>query len=223
MNTCLFTPSYLDGVDPLGTDRFYRNVRYLNYYLKLKEKLGFNRIEFADNASSMHKVNLLKDLFQRELTIFRYAEHLGKEKQPHDNDYNYVWRAFYHIEALFNIYDKVILIDSDTFIVSPQMARYIRNCEKGWETFWIPMYDFASAEIQILNRDALQTLKKFVSTPYEKRNGTLMEKELPYTKINRNFVGNRYGELRLQQPKEADFYSQAPGDIDITWNLKGEL
>lgn len=231
--TCLFTPCFLDGADPSGSDRFERNIKYLDYYRPLKEELGFDRFVMADNASSPEKLQALggeimietephgllgriADGICGDLTVISYQERLVSGGGLF---YPYCWRAVYAIRHAFDSlgYNKVILVDSDSFILSKRLAGYIKQCNSGWETFWCKKWQFPTAELHVLNRDALPVFREFIKTPYMERNGTLMETELPYrlAACAHELDTDRYGEDRIPQRPGMDFYSQCPTNIEM--------
>lgn len=233
MKTCLFTLSYLDGVDKSGSSRLERNIKYLNYYWPLRKEFGFQTIAMVDNASSWENLHALQKaapfrmtfedtappidakpyLFEYDrIRFFRFSEHLKagerffKGDPRHAVDYPYVWRGFAFINTLFHVlgYEKVILIDSDCFVLSPRLAHHIRDLKTTWWTVHCPKYDFPDASIQVITKDL------FLDHDWSVLNGMVMEKILPFSWVDYSFNCDRYGEKNLPVTPEMDFYGQAP-------------
>lgn len=220
-NTCLFSLMYLEGSDLLGNNRLDRNLRYVEYYNKLKVELGFSGYIFVDNASSLSNLakfnatvvdaesNQVLQHGREDMTIIRYKKHL--ERGP-GYDYPYCWRGLYELKAAANLglFDKIIFIDTDAFIRSGKLAKHIRELNTGWETFWSPMYGFPEAAIQVVCEDSFDLLNNFLEGDFMHHNGKCMETTLPFTKINKDFVGDRYGENMAMWPKNPDYTCQTP-------------
>lgn len=219
MKTCLFTPCYLEGFDPLGSSRLIRNRRYLSYYLDLKQNghLNFDDIWMADNASDPIKTGLLLTQFI-DLKIHRFEDNLPRGEGP--VDYPYIWRAIYFMQQLIAMgYEKIILIDSDSFIVSARLARYVNDLMSGFVSFWSQKYLFPTTELSILCKDSFERFREFCQIPWELRVGTLMERELPYSHVETRFNCDRYGEKHLPQTAEMDGYFQASVKLPLRFNL----
>lgn len=215
MKTVLFTPSYLNGVDGFGNDRFQRNFKYLNYYAhpEVKEALGIDLIVFADNNSSVDRCNKLLELFGDELAIMRFDQHLER-RGPYD--YPYIWRAFYSIQELIKEgFEKIILLDSDCYVLTNTLAQYIKGLSSGWTSFWCPKYNFAEASAWVLCKDTFSLYYSFIGQcKWEDRPGTEpMETLLPFTHIAREFTCDRWGEENKPQQDWMDLYCQAKNDF----------
>lgn len=206
MRAALITASYLDGNDGMGNPRLERNLRYLSWYEKIQEDLGFDKIYFFDNASDPASVARVEGACPL-LKVIRFNEHLtgGKFSQ----DYLYLWRVLYSLPMLFGMYDKLICIDSDFFVLSRRLAEWIRERESGWSTVWCRRHAFPEAGMHVLCRDAYGRLEKLMETPMEKLNGSLMEKVIPFTHMTMEFNCDRFGEYDAPWSPDMDLYGQA--------------
>lgn len=216
MKTVLFTPSYLEGLDPLGSSRLARNLRYIEYYSDLKDHghLHFDDIWLADNASKHSSIEALQELTTDYFQIHRFEENLVRGKGPYD--YPYCWRALYFMQDLIRMgYKKIIFIDSDSFIVSQRLADYINEVKYGWTAFWSEKYKFPTAECHVLCEDSFYLLDKFCQVSWEHRIGTLMETQIPFTHVIKEFKCDRYGETRILQTDDMDGYFQAPVNLEL--------
>jgi hypothetical protein len=201
------------GTDPSGSDRLARVNRWIVYYSGLQEKLGFQNIFLSDDGSE--KASL--DQLEGDVWVFE-NRHLGKRNNANGVDYDYCWRALWDIRKLIEIgYKKIITIDTDTFVLSERLFDYIRERSTGWTAFDIEKYHFPSAELHILCEDAFPRFLYYTRGDFMQKNGTLMEKDIPFTHVICGFKVDRFGEERLPQTPDMDAYAQAPLDIDLRY------
>jgi hypothetical protein len=219
MSTVLFTPCFLEGKDALGNSRYDRNIRYVDYYSKIQGDLGIDALAMADNASpySLMRSFLYHVEGKRFMkgSWFHYEERLTGGG---GYNYPYCWRALYALKELLNDFYKIVIIDSDGFILSKRLAHYVRDLDTGWSTLWCNKWQFPESSFQVICRDAYPILKDFCDgDDYMKHNGKCMENVLPFTFVNKDFDSDRYGEDRVPQRDGMDFYSQAPLDIPLEY------
>lgn len=217
MKTALFAPCYLDGKDPSGSDRIERVNRWLDYYRAIKDQLGFDQIYLSDDGSSFENYQRLK-----VGTDLRFLLNSKLERQgfPGGLDYPWCWRAFWQMKVAIECgFKKIIMCDTDTFILSPKLAHFIRALSSEWTAFHLGKYDFPSAELHILCEDAFPLYTVWTGGEFMKKNGLMMERDLPFTKINRDFNFDRWGEERLPQLPIMDAYSQAPLDVELRYDM----
>lgn len=241
MKTALFSLSYLDGEDASGSSRLERNARWLKYYWPLKDELGFQNIILADNASRRQSVINLMDrvpmswefrsmpAFRREpmeLSIFQFGEHLARGSSgfppvtPADDranfDYPYCWRGFWFLRDLFVLYkfEKIILIDTDMFVLTKRVAKYIKEA-RGWTALWSEKYQFPETSLSVIEGDGVQKFLEFTNRPWQEFLGRKMETTLPYTHVEKGFIGDRYGEYTYREtvPVNPDYYGQCPINV----------
>lgn len=237
MKTCMFTTSWLDGTDKLGNSRLDRTKRYLDYYRPLKDELGFSEFFLADNHSSIenivdlnlsHKLRVFSQYEQRisgeDCIVKCFTETLTRGEHL---DYPYVWRGVYFVQELIKLgYEKIIYCETDAFILSRPLAHYIRGLDSGFVSFYSPRYNFPLAEITVLCKDAFPRFIDWCSQmTWQERNKQrlLYETALPFTGIQRGFIGDRYGEFEgnIQQTPYLDFYTQAKLTTPLTYNIEG--
>lgn len=217
MKTCLYCWTWLSGE---GWP--WRVQKYIDYYRPLKEVLGFNQFVFADNGSSESTIFTLNDSNHGDVSAYRFSHelHLGGQTEC----YPYVWRGFYFIQELMHYaFDKVILIDSDSFVLSERMASFIRETNTGFYSFWSEHCGYPTSEITVINKDAYPMLKEWMQAKsWEDRSNERKryETELPYTDVYRQFKGDRYGFMgessQVQKP-DMDFYTQATTHTVLTF------
>ncbi len=229
MRTALFTTSYLDGQDALGSLRMDRTRRYINYYSNFQVRLGYDDIWLADDHSSWSLINRLQKDFHW-VKIHRFDTRLPRGEGYH---YPYVWRGTYFLRDLIEMgYEKIITCDTDAFILRPRLMKFIKELNSGYSTMWSPTYNFPAAEITVLCKDAFPKVLKWMDEKtWQERSEEkiLFESAPPFTDyIRGGFIGDRYGEfinevggVGLAQTPEMDFYTQAQNTIPLTFNLAG--
>lgn len=209
LRTCLVTPCFLDGEDALGNNRLARNLRYMEYYAGLREELGFREMIFLDNASSMESIT--EFTARRKPNVFLRLFKESLTRGPGVHDYPYCWRALWHIRELLDSYDKIIFIDSDCFVLTKRMAEFIKNCNSGWQTFWNEAGGHPESTIWVLSWDTFGQFDLYTRGNWQDKVGTWMEKDLPFTALDKTFRCSRFGELDppTEQNITMDCYMQA--------------
>ncbi len=216
MKTVLFTSCYLDGKDAQGNDRLERTKRYIKYYGSIKDILGIDECFLLDNGSSEENIGKLKEFLFSGRTHGQFdvkfksvvnVEH-GRPGIP--LDYRHCWRSLYYYKQLIEEnYKKIICIDTDTFVISTQLAEYIKNLKEEYTTFWSRKYQFPTAELTVLCENKFPRMLKFLETPMEQKFGLLMEQNLPFTCVNVEYNVDRFGETGAPIEANMDGYSQA--------------
>ena len=141
--------------------------------------------------------------------LFHFTEHLGRLDVMNFPGWH---RSFAFAVAYAEAagFDRVIHLESDAFLVSPRMRAYVRARTRGWTAMWCEKYQFPEIAVQVIGTDQLPALVAFARAPYAGLIGTLPEFALPCTEIERDMVGDRYGEAEKDVPRTADFACQVP-------------
>lgn len=105
-------------------------------------------------------------------------------------------------------FEKIIHLESDAFLVSERIQRHFNEFTSGWFSVWCEAYLFPEIAIQAAAGDEIADMAAFVREPYSRLAGQIHEYLLPFTHIERDFVGNRYGEMIGHIPRQADYSAQ---------------
>jgi hypothetical protein len=217
MKTALFTSTFLHGNDDASPlPRTKRATKFLEYYRKIQDDLGFDQIYVSDNGGTGNQIAAL--LWQdQDIKLIRHPYIVRGIGHP-IYDALPCWRAAYDYAILIaDGYEKIITTDDDAYILSGRFMDHIRNLESGYETYWCPKYGFPEGALSVLCKDAFPVYQEFIKTPYAERNfsGRPPEEIFPFTKINKSFQTDRWGETRTKQDPSMDGYFQCPADLDL--------
>ena len=199
-----------------------RLEQWLEYYLPRKDTLVITNIFLIDDGSSLDEVYKLKykllvfnaDLplpeklpGNEEIVVFRFSNHLGRisnEKFPG-------WRRSFSFSSQIAhkySFEKIIHCESDAIICRARMFRYINSLNRGWTTFWVPFYSFPETAIQVICKDSISQLEHLFKDQAWFYSDVLTEYILPFSSVDKGFIGDRYGEYRASYPVYADYVCQ---------------
>jgi hypothetical protein len=186
---------------------FLRTLKWLRH---LRE-LGLDGdILFLDNGSSAERI---ADFRRRagglDFDVLAFPETYRRLSLT---DYLYEWRVLYAFRGLFDQagVDRVIWIANDFFIRSQRLCDWLAAEARGWSALWCPRYAFPESGLQVIVRGCPQFDDFVRDGDFACRNGELMEHVLPFTHVERAFVGDRYRETRDDPPPPhpIDFIAQ---------------
>ncbi len=222
MKTLLFIPMFLGHNKIDGEPWLVRNKKWIDYYIPLKEKLGYTEILFVDNASNKENLAEFKEYIKKYDSVcsFKFIEEDIHLPRLGNLIYPYWYRAFAKaaMHAMINDFNKIISIDSDVFIFSNRMCEYIKNTNTGWNTFWCQMHGFPESTIEIIGESKFEEMYTFMSEGYLKFYPTLpAETQIPWTHVEKSFIGDRYGEKNLPQDPSWDYMGQVPNETKVTF------
>jgi hypothetical protein len=142
-----------------------------------------------------------------ETVHVRFAERLGRAAMF---DYPGWWRSFGLAAVYARRYgfDKVVHLESDTFLLSRRLYEHVNALSSGWTVFWCPRWGFPETCLQVIGPDAVGAYCAVSQRPYSEMVGHPVEKLLPFTALESGFKGDRYGEYRTELPADADYASQ---------------
>jgi hypothetical protein len=185
---------------------------WLEYSRKDYQNMGISHILLLDDGSDEKQLKKLDLPIYRELpeelpkaSIFTFSTHLGR---PEHHNFLGWWRSFLLTPVLAERYgfDKLLHIESDAYVLSQQLRDYLAKVSSGWTALWCPHYEMPETAIQVICRDQFNKMKDFVPPP-----NTDPEMCLPFTCVNKDFIGDRYGEYGPNSPLNIDYYCQRGG------------
>lgn len=180
---------------------FKRYKRWIDYYSPMLQSFQADRLFMIDDAGSNAdpSVNIIEDELPEELpdgvTLYRFKNRLGRPSQVHFPGW---WRSFlFSIEIAKRYgYKKIVHIESDFFVLSPKLKRFIRDLNTGWISMYSHFYQFPETGIQVICEDAFPAFDKLKNDLQNRQyaSSKLAEFMIPFTSIRKNFIGDRIGE-----------------------------
>ncbi len=213
MRTLLFCTSYAETLEAWDTRWELWLKGILNCGIK------FDQLLIVDDGSPVLPTWPGLDIFMTgtgetatgALALHHFQDRRGRgvAGQPFPGWYrSFGYAVKYGIRVGF---DRIIHIESDAFLISKRAVSFFDTCERGWVSLWCPTYSWPESTLQIVNKDRFESCDKFFSQPYSShlsQSGEPIEVLLPLTSVNKNLVGDRYGEKGDLVPFGADFVSQ---------------
>ena len=219
LKTLLFSLMYVADEQSAG-----RYQKYLGYFRTQYHGLGISNLVFIDDGSERRNIELLQiPIFLMDslpvrlpdISVVTFPTHLGR---PVHLDFQGWWRSFLTAPIIAERYgfDKLIHIESDAYVLSERLIKYLAGLSIGWTTLWCQRHGFPEPAIQVIGKDQFETMKKVVP-----RADIDPEHVFPFTFIEReSFKGDRYGEYQDFIPEDADYACQAE-NLDISkWEKK---
>lgn len=178
-----------------------RYNRWVNYYLPLMERLEADRLFLLDDGGLDGKTLIpcihdeLPDELEHPVNLFRFTEGLGRKTIA---DFPGWWRSFLFSMEIAIKYDyrKIIHIESDFFVVSSKLKRFIRETDQGWNSLYSHFHQFPETGIQIIGENVFPLFNDLKSSLQSSNysTNTVAEQLIPFTNIKKNFIGDRIGE-----------------------------
>ena len=157
------------------------------------------------------------------LVLHHFADRLGRRGL---SDFPGWVRSFFFAAryAQAHGFDRVVHLESDAFLVSRRIVAWCNGVEDGWQALWCPRYSRPEAGIQVIAGAGVEAWRRFAAQPVEAMAGQVIETTLPFTQVERGFIGDRYTEAAALVPRSADWCMQAecpPGvaPLDFYWWL----
>jgi len=139
--------------------------------------------------------------------VFRFAEREGRVGLAGHRGW---WRSFLHSLELARALGctRIVHVESDAFLLSRKIVDRINALDDGWTAFWCPLYNFPEPALQVIAQDSFDAMAKVAARGLDALTTSLAEFSLPFTRVERGYAGNRYGETRARIPGYADYACQ---------------
>lgn len=222
MKTLLFCTSFAKDQDTW-------NIRYRKW-VKFNRKFAnkVHQIMIIDDGSPVlpdwHKeenieivTGKVKKEIDNKIFLYHYENNLGR---PAPLNYPGWFRSFVTAGVYANKhnFDKVIHVESDSYLLSNRIWDFVLNIKHGWNALWCPLHKMPESAIQIICKDQMPLYRAGADISYNNFANLPIEAILPYTNVINFFSGDRYGEYANTIPKDADYVVQAKYEWDININ-----
>ena len=243
--TLLFATGYLKN-----QEHFNRYKKWIKYYWEKSESLGVKNILIIDDGSSIEKVQEFKAQIEKEIPFeiydydelpdelingvswIRFPDNLGR---PNIHTTAGWFRSFSYSGVIAEKYeyDKVIHIESDTFVITQRLLDYLRDLEKDWTVLFSKKYNFPETCIQVITRKHFKDLRLLYDLGkdywFKAQTNTwfIAEFIFKFTNVVKCFIGDRYGEdWCFEIPEDADYvanFAESAYDGSLHTNYKDKF
>lgn len=224
MKSFIFCTSYINNFSRKHLSMRYK--RWINFYQSRMVNLNAEYLFLIDDGSKKRNFDKradilnpdhLPDELNNKTNIVHFHENLGRQSIK---DYPGWWRSFLYSYKIAQKYDfdKIIHIESDFFVLSDDLINYVSSIQSGWTTLFSQHFQLPETALQIICKDFFDEMKNFVDQA-DKSNfhfPDLAENMLPFTHIEKKFIGERVGEAQVyrawkkkhKKPVKVDYLAQ---------------
>jgi tetratricopeptide (TPR) repeat protein len=225
-NTLLFCTSYFSDQAAWS----HRYQRWLDHHLAIS--WGVEAVAVIDDGSPIDppdaRLGIIEatELGRRDLpkrSLVRFKDNLGR---PSTLRYPGWWRSFCTALDLAEIYgfDKIVHVESDTYLLSTRVLDLIEDTSSGWTLFWSAHFGWPETALQIICRDAFDRYSQIRRLGPHGMADEAAENLLPYTRIEKSLIGDRYSDFQKPIPGNADYAVQVlPGmatSVPTSWSRR---
>lgn len=198
----LFCTSAVDPSAAAATHGWPRYQRWIEYYSARLDALGADAACLINDGSvseapvDIYDATALPETLPSGAAIIRFPTRLGR---PALFDYPGWWRSFCFSQQLARQYGyrKLIHIESDFFVLSSALIDYIASLSSGWTALFSRYYQIPETGIQVICGDSLDRMESVRQAVEATGLRFPAEHVLPFTTIERRFVGDRFGEAQV--------------------------
>lgn len=233
INTLLFCTCYARD-EAAWQSRYQRWIQYYEH-----GPIDWSRLVLIDDGSpyvpsaemiGSFSATTGSPLAEDAKLVARFPDNLGRQAI---SIYPGWWRSFFYSLQLARLMgaSKIVHIESDAYILSQRLADFINEASSGWHVLWSQKHRMPETAIQVICADQFTSFEQFQQNSHIQINNEYAENILPFTKIHKDFLGDRYSEMkrnrwifrsrkfdgirlfqrnffRMQIPNDADFATQ---------------
>ncbi len=139
--------------------------------------------------------------------FYRFATHEGRIRLTGHRGW---WRSFLFSLEIARAYgfERIVHVESDAFLLSRRIVDRINATTDGWTAYWCPQYGIPEPALQVIAHDQFDAMAVVAARGLDALTVALAELTIPFTRIERGYAGNRYGESRGRIPGYADYACQ---------------
>lgn len=134
-----------------------------------------------------------------------FTPHMGR---PSHHNHAGFFRSFFSIQRFFLEAKKILWLEWDFYIASQRFLDWVCSIQTGWRTVWCPQFNFPESSFQVICADQFTAFKTFSESWQKHPLDDDIEKHLPFTEVNRDFVGGRYADVNQNAPERVDYVAQ---------------
>ena len=161
---------------------------------------------------------------ETDLSIYSFKDNLGRQgifTQPG-------WYRSFVFAAVFARhygFNKIVHVEADAAVISQRLVDHINQFSDGWEALWCPRWNLPETSLQVIAGQSVEQLFEFAMIPYwdnfagqqvDPPEDSGRNSYFPFT-VNKQFIGDRYGEYTEEIPGDADYACQVFTNIRRWW------
>ena len=227
--TLLFCTSYFDTEEKY----FLRYKKWISYYSFLpfsEDKDIFilddgSDLSLADNLYNYIEGDITEETKVEKINFYHFKERWGSYSTANHPGWYRSFLFTYDIATTLG-YDKIVLVESDLYLLSSKICKYIDDLNSGWVSFRCPTYGFPESSLQIINKDNYKKFFNFQQELLAKGLENMASKNaewvIPFSKVETKFKGDRYGEKKAKQEPSMDYYAQANLSQNFMFDMQSD-
>ena len=200
MRTLVFCTSY--AAQPYVWDKRIR--RWKNWIDSTN--LVYDNMLVADDASPClpNDLQIVENVDLPSKTVLHhFKDHLGKSAL---NYYPGWYRSFIlpvkYIEKFG--FEKIIHIESDSFLISDRIIEWVNNLNKGWTGLWCPKYNFPETCVQIICESSFNDYFRMSKLSFDEVRSSTPRYFNSRRSVNlRRIINKRFRERKGPPPKKS--------------------
>ncbi len=218
MRTLLFCTSWSDS-----QQRWRESYcRWLDYYTADSGPIAYDHILLIDDASPILPEDSRVQVIHEgvwpgalpKIAIYRFAQRLGRSAKF---VYPGWWRSYFCSLDFAQRYSfqKIVHVEYDAFVFSRRLADHINALAADWTSLWCPHYTCPETCIQVICEDQYHEVAAVRAGSLGELAGLAAELVLPFSNIETQWVGDRYGNYRDDIPAGVDYACQVRADMKL--------
>ena len=145
---------------------------------------------------------------QSRIVLYHFQNHLGRNDIKNFPGW---FRSFTFALSYAQQYgfEKIIHLESDFFVLSKPLFNWINTLSSSWSTLFSQHYNFPECAIQVITQDQYSAYEHLTKKDYAKEYvGWDMETVLPFTHVDKSFLGDRSDAINQAQWWTGDYLAQ---------------
>jgi len=231
MKTFIFCTSYFDS----EADYKHRYAKWAAYYSNVELRKD-KPILMIDDGSDLSLIDeehfavikagdLTKDtkLETERVNLISFDERAPLHENGQAANSAGWWRSFlFSLEIAEKLnFEKIIHVESDLYLISHKIRKFIDDLEEGWTSFVCNKYHWPESSLQVICKDQFKEFQEFGKdleelglTKIDSMRGPA-ENLIPFSSVMVGFNGSRYGEALTNQMPGMDYFAQCRNNTII--------
>jgi len=181
----------------------------------MRSGLHFDQVLLVDDGSPLLPdwpdtqvvTDRLEYVIEKKILLYHFSERLGR---PAATNFPGWHRSFVFGSTFARLhgFTKIIHLESDAYLISAAIISHFNQIEEGWSAPWCSRHTRPETAIQVVAGESLNAFHDWAAVDYGELAGTNHENAFPFTRILREFNGDRFGEFLSFVPADADWVTQ---------------